>query len=302
MRGRVNARATVSTPGFHQYAAGSGDGTLVNTMLRARRGLAASGLLALSCVTGQARAADKVRCTAAYEQGQELRRQDKLAASRAQLLICEQTCPKALVADCTRWRSEVEGLMPTVRLRARDAQGQPTAARVLLDGTLLVEHLSDTPVPVDSGDHVFRFESPSGVTAEVQVSLHGGERSREIEAVLGPATPAATPRAERPIPMPSYVLGAVGLVGLGLAGALTLKGHIDAGHLNATCAPGCAPSDVNAIATLYDVAWVSGGVGAAALAVALVLWKPWGSAPPPAAGDLFFAPTIGGATLGWVLR
>jgi hypothetical protein len=272
-------------------------------MHRARRGFAAASLvLAASTSTTATRAADKVRCTAAYEQGQELRRQDKLSASRSQLLICEQTCPQTLAADCTRWQSEVEALMPTVRLRARDPRGQPTEARVFVDGALLLDQLVDTPVPVDSGDHTFRFESPSGVTADVRVSLHGGERAREIEAVLALA-PVAAPGARRPVPLPAYVLGAMGVAGLVLGGGLSLKGHVDAGHLRSTCAPGCAPDQVDSIATVYGVAWVSAGVGVASLGVALALWRPWQTAAaPPAAGALFIVPTIGGAVVGYTLR
>ncbi len=274
-------------------------------MHRARRRFAAATLvLAASSSTTVAHAVDKVRCAAAYEQGQELRRQDKLSASRSQLLICEQNCPKTLAADCTKWQAEVEALMPTVHLRASDAQGQPTEARVFVDGALLLDHLTDAPVPVDSGDHTFRFESASGVTADVHVSLHGGERAREIEAVLAPAPVAVVvPAGRRAIPRPTYVLGAMGAAGLALAAGLSLKGHLDAGHLRSACAPGCAPDSVDSIATLYDVAWVSAGVGVASLAVALALWRPWQSASaPPAAGDLFVVPTIGGAMVGWTLR
>ena len=109
-RGCVNARWTLSTPGFHHLApsAHTAAATLValgTIMYWARRGFAAATLLLALTIPGTgARAADKVRCAAAYEQGQQLRRQDKLSASRSQLQVCEQTCPKALAADCTRWR------------------------------------------------------------------------------------------------------------------------------------------------------------------------------------------------------
>ena len=272
-------------------------------MLGARSRLPACGLLAaLSLHASGAGAADKVRCTAAYEQSQELRRQDKLSAARSQLLVCEQACPKALASDCAKWQAEVEALMPTVRLRAVDAQGHPVPARVYLDGTLLVDSIGDSAVAVDSGDHVFRFEGDSGMTTDVHASLHGGERAREVEGVLAPPPPAApTPAATPPIPMPTYVLGAVGLAALGIGGVLSFKGHLDAGHLQATCAPGCAPSDVDGIATLYDVAWVSAGVGVAALAVGLALWHPWRAATASSTSGLFVAPTPGGAFAGWRL-
>jgi hypothetical protein len=274
-----------------------------------RRLAAASALLAASSASSAAiatNAADKVRCTAAYEQSQELRRHDALSAARSQLVICEQACPRALAADCTKWEAEVEALMPTVRLRATDGQGHSVDARVLVDGTLLVERIGDASIAVDSGDHTFRFESASGLTSEVRVSLHGGERDRTIEAVLAPARaaePAAHASEGRPFPTPTYVLGAVGVVGVGLALALTTWGHLDAGHLASTCAPRCAPGDVDSIRTAYDVGWVIGGIGVVSLAVALVLWKPWEERPAPTSGGLFVLPTVGGgAALGWTFR
>ncbi len=279
-------------------------------MLPARRRLAAASLViaASSTVAGVGHATDKVRCAAAYEQAQVLRRQDKLSAARSELLICEQSCPPALAADCTKWQGEVEALMPAVRLRARDAQGNPTDARVFVDGVLLVEHLGDAPVAVDSGDHTFRFESPAGMTAEVHASLHAGERAREIEAVLEPAAPVSTeaaakgpePSASPGIPMPAIVLGAIGIAGLALGGGLSLDGHLQESHLRSSCAPRCSPDQVSSVSTLYDVAWVSAGVGVAAFAVAIALWRPWEGGQPvtPAAYVPHVAPTIGGAVVG----
>lgn len=282
-------------------------------MLSSRRRLAAAGLVVAvsSTVAVAGHATDKVRCAAAYEQAQVLRRQDKLSAARAELLVCEQACPSALAADCTKWQGEVESLMPMVRLRARDSQGNTVDARVFVDGVLLVEHLGDAPVAVDSGDHSFRFESPSGASAEVRASLHAGERAREIEAVIEPTAPVSAeaaakgtePGASRAIPMPAIVLGAIGVAGLALGGGLSLDGHLQESHLRSTCAPGCSPDQVSSIATIYDVAWVSAGVGVAAFALAISLWRPWESATPaaPAAYVPYVAPTMGGAVVGMAL-
>jgi hypothetical protein len=242
----------------------------------------------------------KVRCAAAYEQAQELRRQDKLAASREQLRICEATCPRALAADCKRWDGELDALTPTVRLRATDAQGHPIDARVLMDGVLLVNKAADNPVEVETGDHTFRFESATGATEEAKVTLHGGERDKEIAVVFGaapapaplPVAPAEEPRS---VPAATWVLGSIGVAGLGVGLGLTLDGHVQANHLQSTCSPACEPSKVNAIATLYDVAWVSGGVGLAAVATALFLWRPWETSPSPSRARVLVTPTVGGA-------
>jgi hypothetical protein len=252
----------------------------------------------------------KVRCAAAYEQAQELRRQEKLMASRSELLICEETCPRVLVTDCRKWQSEIDALMPTVLLRAVDAQGNPVDARVLLDGTLFLDRWSEAPLSVDAGDHTFRFESASGLAQDVRVSLHTAERGHVIKAVLAPASVQSPPTGAagtRPIPGASYGLGAVGAATLGLAGVLTLAGHVQVGHLRSTCAlpvPHCSASEVDTVAAIYDIAWVSAGVGVAALAAALIVWRPWQSAyaaetPGPGAGHLFVKPTYGGALVGF---
>jgi hypothetical protein len=264
--------------------------------------------LALAGGATPARAAagdSKVRCAAAYEQSQELRRQDKLSASRSQLSICEETCPRALAADCKKWGAEVDALLPTVRLRATDGHGKSVDARVLVDGTLLVERLPDAAVQVDAGDHRFRFESVTGLTDEVRVSLHGGERDREIAAILAPPPPPVVtppPPPPRSVPVATYALGGLGIAALGLGLALTIDGHVDASNLASECSPRCAPSRVDPIATVYDAAWVSAGIGVAAVAGALLLWRPWQKSAAGTASDLFVAPTFAGAVVGGRFR
>jgi hypothetical protein len=256
---------------------------------------------ALSSVSAPAWAGDKQRCTEAYEQSQELRRQKKLSGARAALLVCEQECPKILVTDCARWRGEVEAVLPTVRLEARDAQGKPADAGVLVDGVPLVSRIGDDPVAVDPGEHVFRFVGRDGATSEQRVILKEGEQGRSVSAVLGATAGGGAPEAgggggdhaeaagegeRRHIPVASYILGGVGVVGLAVGTVLTIKGHVDESNLRSTCAPGCQPSSVDAITHQYNAAWISAGVGIAALGTAVVLWRPWQREPAPRAASL----------------
>jgi hypothetical protein len=88
------------------------------------------------------------------------------------------------------------------------------------------------------------------------------------------------------------------VAGLGVALALAIDGHVNAAHLQSTCSPACAPSRVDAIGTVYDVAWVGGGIGVASLAAALFLWRPWQKDAPNVSGNVFVAPTFGGAVVG----
>jgi hypothetical protein len=280
----------------------------------------ASGLVvsALSSVASPAWAGDKQRCTEAYEQSQELRRQKKLSGARAALLVCEQECPRILVTDCERWRSEVEAVLPTVRLEATDAQGKPADAGVLVDGVPLVSRVGDDPVAVDPGEHVFRFVGRDGATSEQRVILKEGEQGRTVSAVLGapasgdsPETGGgvsgehAAPRTggeRRHIPVASYVLGGVGVVGLAVGTVLTIKGHVDESDLRSSCAPTCSTGAVDSIAHQYNGAWISAGVGLVALGTAVVLWRPWQREPAaPRAASLaplvtpVVTPTFAGA-------
>ncbi len=253
---------------------------------------------ALSSVSSPAWAGDKQRCTEAYEQSQELRRQKKLSGARAALLVCEQECPRVLVTDCERWRGEVEAVLPTVRLEAKDAQGKPADAGVLVDGVPLVSRIGDDAVAVDPGEHVFRFVGRDGATSQQRVILKEGEQGRTVSAVLGATASGASPEGgesggggtehgapatgseRRHVPVASYLLGGVGVVGLAVSTVLTIKGHVDESTLRGSgCAPNCSTGAVDSIAHEYNGAWISAGVGIVALGTAVVLWRPWQREP-----------------------
>ena len=174
-----------------------------------------------------------------------------------------------------------------MRLGAVDAAGHPVDARVLVDGTPLAAHTNGDPVPVDPGEHLFHFIGPGGSTADVRQTFEDGERARPIAAVLAVATVASpealsTEKARRSIPVGSVILGGVGVAGLALGAALTIKGHVDAGDLRSSCAPACTPSSVDSISHQYNIAWAGAGVGVAAFGAAVLLWRPWEHVPSPA--------------------
>jgi len=247
----------------------------------------------------------KARCAISYEQAQELRRQGKWTASRSELLVCEATCSAALASDCKTWQSEIDAVMPTALFEATDARDHPTAARVLLDGQILLERTSDVPVAIDPGDHTFHFESPSGQTQDVRASIRAGERGRVIKAIFPPAAAVGAfdsgHSGGQAVPTASYGLGAVGVALLGVAGVLTLAGHVQVGHLRSSCAPHCSSAEVDTVRDLYDAAWVGGGLGLASLAAAVLVWQPWArpdAAPSPERAGLFVTPMTGGALVG----
>lgn len=66
--------------------------------------------------------ADAQQCSAAAEDGQQLRASGRLIGARAKFLACAATtCPSVVKADCARWASEVLEAIPTVVIDARDA-------------------------------------------------------------------------------------------------------------------------------------------------------------------------------------
>lgn len=214
----------------------------------------------------------RARCSASYEQAQTLRRDERLEAARAQLLVCEATCPDALARDCARWRTEVDALMPTVVLGATDQDGAPrNDARVTVDGHVVASPFGG-PVAVSPGEHVFRFERRGSRPVEVRVELHASERDHPVTVVLSPFELA--PSSPRPAPsaIPSLLIGGAGVLLLGVSGALAVKGHVDRSTLRSTCAPYCSDDAIGSVRTLW---WTAAGLalgGAAALGVAVVLW------------------------------
>ncbi len=238
-----------------------------------------------------AAAADKAACVAAAEAAQHLRKSGQLVASRDQLLVCANPeCPAVVSQDCTRWLGEVQRSIASVVVKARDARGQPIDdVRLVVDGTVLTEQATSSPIEVSPGEHVFRCERTGFSPASQRAQLAEGERGREIPcdmvaiaAVSETPPPAESHPAEAStgsssswsaIPVASWVLGGVGLAGLGLG---TYFGVSEINDQHALEQPGqCGATthncDVSGIQTKIDLAYVSFGVGIVALGAAVVL-------------------------------
>lgn len=140
----------------------------------------------------------QVRCKAAYERAQELRRDGRLGGAEVELRICVETCPRRLVPDCERWLREIHTLMPTVRLQVRDEGGQPIGdVRVIIDGRPLVGSPGSDAIVIEPGDHLFRFERTGSVPVEVRVTLEPAERDHVVTATLAATDDLTKPRSGR---------------------------------------------------------------------------------------------------------
>lgn len=254
------------------------------------RGIGSAALLAVALAAPAALAqggdATKEACVAAYDETQTLRQAGSLRSARDKALACSQEqCPAIVKKDCAQWLGEIDAALPRVSFAVKDAAGQDTsAARVFMDGKLLLERLDAAAVPVDPGERLFRIEIEGQEPREQRVIVREGEKGRVIEVSFATAGasegggPAPMQLEERGdgggIPAASWVLGGVGVVGVGLFatfGALGLSEKSDAEDPSTGCAPSCTDDEVDSIRTKFLVADVSLGVGVAAIGAAVIV-------------------------------
>lgn len=278
--------------------------------------LVAAALLA----SPPARAADKAACLDAASKGQSLRDQNKLVEARDKFRTCaEQGCPAMVVQDCSNWLSEIETNVPTVVFTAKDSGGNDIVdVGVSIDGTPLIARLDGHAVAMNPGSHVFHFQRADGTTTDKQVLVTEGKKNQEVLAVLGtapvpsPSIPAApqgvapapdvtsSTRSPSSLPTIGWVLGSLGIVGLGVGSAFGIVSindkngaHCDANNF---CDPGALSSGRSA-ALGSDIGFIAGGVFLAG-GITLVLLAPSGGGRTALRLTPLIAADGGGATVG----
>jgi hypothetical protein len=267
---------------------------------------ALASLVAWATLAAPARAADdNVRaCIAASTDGQTLRQQGKLLAAREQMIACARdACPPIVRSHCARWLSEVDAAIPSVVVRAEDAAGQDViGARLAIDGR--AQKLDGKPVRLDPGPHTVTIVNDRGARKDERVLLAEGESSRVVtlhlpsagDASLAPAPPAATTSRARYVPAGAWILGGIGVVGLGAATYFGLTANGDLNTLKSTCSPHCSDAATQPGRTDGVLFGVFAAGGAAAVASAIV----WAVAFPSYASATTGAhvevrPVVGGA-------
>ncbi len=252
-------------------------------------------LSALVLVSRAASAQDTKReCIAAATDGQTLRKDEKLIEARDQILTCvRDVCPPVVKSHCARWLTEVQDQIPTIVVRVQDSNGAD-----LLDASLTIDgkpaKLDGKPVELDPGNHALRVETRSGSSKEDQVLLVDGEKSRrvllEVSAPPPPVSAGGPPpdegeqkRATKTAPEPAaqssggipagaWILGAFGVIGLGVGGGFTYATLNELDNLDHICKPNCTDSQTALAHTYALVSYLGWGVGGAAVAGA-VLWS-----------------------------
>jgi hypothetical protein len=237
----------------------------------------------------------KAECAAAYEASQESRAAGQLRKTRERLEFCAQPeCPSFVQRDCSRWFSEVERELPSVRISARDWEGASSSdLQVSLDGERLQEPVADHPISLDPGQHEFVFERAGRSPITRTIVAQQGVQNRVLVVDFGPAgnEAAQVDRGQagkgtslKPYAYAAWALGAVGLGTFAIMGTI---GRSDKQALKDDCpevditpgavpSPGiCIPPDVDSrnstidreflIADIGLVVGIVGAVGGTAL-------------------------------------
>jgi hypothetical protein len=271
-------------------------------------------------------------CIAANEHFLELRKQGKLIDARSQLALCAaSTCPDAIQQACRARIADLNGSIPSVVFEVKDQAG-----RDRMDVSLSIDGQAAgiagvTALPVDPGQHTFRFEAKGQAPVERVLVLRQGEREKREAIVLGPAvaastkddstTAAAGAPASQSMPSSSgedhttgpntgstqrlvgWIVGGGGVVALGVGGviALVAKSSYDAasGCAARTCSTPAGVATTNSARSLGDAATVLLIAGGAVAAGGAVLWltAPRGKATPIQASSWSVGLTVGGALM-----
>jgi hypothetical protein len=150
-----------------------------------------------------------------------------------------------------------------------------TDVRVLVDGLLVASRLDGTPISVDPGQHVFRFEPKGGAASEQTVLINEGQKDRvltiSIAAPPPPPSPPERPRSSSSTSVTPWIFAGVGGVALGSfayfgATGLSRRDQLDKCGLN------CKQADIDSAKLRFDIADASLAVSAVAVGIAIYEW------------------------------
>lgn len=271
-------------------------------------GRMAVAMAALSIVTATTVAAmavpTKDQCFASYEQGQTLRSKGALGAARSEFEVCAQAaCPDLTRNDCAKWLTEVDASVPTLTLVVTDRSGRDVVdVRVTIDGRPLVERLDGKAIPVDPGPHKLQLSRPGEAPIQLDIVVREGEKNRRVAARFGGSSSAGGGGAGgiEAVSPAAWVLGAVGVLGLGIFGVVGGIGLADKSDAEETCGNRCSDDIVDPIHTKFIIADVSLTVGLLSLAAGVTVGIITGLGVDQPSAALFVRPSFfgDGAELG----
>jgi hypothetical protein len=228
-------------------------------------------------------------CFSAAERAQPLLRQKKLREARAVLELCtREACPRVARTDCREWLAEATDAQPSIVIAAHEIRGDEPprdvgqdvgSVRMIIDDALVVDRVDATPIVIDPGHHRLRLER-AGVDPIFQdIDIRDGEKGRVVD-VYWRVSAAVVPT--RPVPSSVFVLGAVGILAVGVGTYFEISGLSQRHILDTSCkaTATCTDSQVSDARTQLRVGDVAVGGGLLFLATATVLFLTRPAAQP----------------------
>jgi hypothetical protein len=259
--------------------------------------LAASVCGVLAQPSAEAQPVDdaKAQCVAAYQASQELKLDGKLTAARKKAAFCSQEqCPNAVRDGCTKWLAEFIDIQPSLAVTAKGQAGVDLSdVRVLIDGNVAAESLTGRPIEIDPGKHILRFEHAKLPPIEKEILISEGVKNRPVAIDFAPHVDGPTPTGNKPPPPPPppppslvgpIVVGAAGVVALGVFGVLAGTGSSELSNLRSSCGAthSCTQSQIDSTKTKLQIGDVFLGVGVVGVGAAVVWYLARRPGDPPA--------------------
>ncbi|HTV20759.1 MAG TPA: hypothetical protein VMG12_18875 [Polyangiaceae bacterium] len=223
-----------------------------------------------------ARADDRVQeCIGEHVEAQLLRKQGRWIEARDHLLECSlPTCPALVREECSALTREIDSGLPSIILRALDADGRPTnEPLVSIDGATELIPLDGRPVSLDPGEHQIRFEHPEDGSRDVTLVLAESEHDRSVLADFRPIEDRGGAPSERRWPSTvMLVSGGVAAAALGSFTFFALSGRSVQSELE-RCQPACENrAEIDRMRSRYAIADVSLGVALVSIGIGAYAW------------------------------
>jgi len=231
-------------------------------------------------------------CKASYEGAQvSMKSTDgkkDLLTAREQLRTCLRSdCKDWIVADCSRWLTDVESRIPTIVFAARDTAGHEiTDARVMNEsGAEVAATLDGRSIEMNPGRYVYVFARPDGTRRDQTVIVREGEKVQVVTATFDAPPGATTTTTTEPPPIvvtprnnlrtTGYVVGGVGVAGLAVGSIFGLMAMSakSGGNCDGDLCDGGTRDKAYPYATVSTIAFVAGAALVAG-GVLLVLISP----------------------------
>ena len=222
---------------------------------------------------------EKKQCVTDYVAGQRSRNARDFVTAKKHFLACAQVqCHANIRKDCATWLSEVGQDSSSIVIAAQYKGIDVTAVRVYLDENLLTDGLDGRALEVNPGKHTLRFESDTYEKSEQVVLIREGERNRGVAVSLRKIGEGSSDSNKsyatyrKDVPVLSYILGGVGVAGVGMFAGFGLKGMNGKSELDRlACKPNCDATKTASIKRDFVVADVGLAIGIASLGTAAIL-------------------------------